>query len=177
MDSEDEPDWAALYAKHRSAMHKVAVRTLWGSGLADHAEDVVHEAITSLMASPPAPPIRNWEAILVTAVKRRAIDLLRSAPVRHADGGQPTDRADRTADVADEAAVAVDMERDGAVLCDTLATLDERERQILWHHSALGLTRDQVAKQFDISAGRVSQICIAAMRKLEPVLRERGVER
>lgn len=178
MDADESPDWPALYLRHRAAMHRVAVRTLWSSGLAAQAEDVVHETFTSLMASPPGRPVTNWEAFLVQAVKRKAIDLIRSAASVHAGGPLDGDALpDVDAVLDDDVATSVDAKRDGAVLWDSLATLDERERQLLWEHKALGRTRDAVAHDFGISPGRVSQICIEAMRKLKPVLRKGGVQR
>lgn len=178
MGADDEPDWPALYLRHRGAMYRVAVRTLWKSGLAAQAEDVVHDAFTSLMASPPVQPVNNWEALLIRAVKMKAIDLLRSAATVHAGGTLDADVLPDVVDnLEDEVATSVDAVSDGAVLWDSLAMLDERERQILWEHKALGRTRDAVARDFNISPGRVSQICIAAMQKLQPALREGGVQR
>jgi DNA-directed RNA polymerase specialized sigma24 family protein len=76
------PDWAALYQQHRDAMYRVAARVLRGAGRADEAGDAVSAAMESLMKSPPA-NVLNWQAVLVTAVKRRALDLLGSSAVRH----------------------------------------------------------------------------------------------
>jgi DNA-directed RNA polymerase specialized sigma24 family protein len=67
------PDWAALYQQHRDAMYRVAARVLRGAGRADEAGDAVSAAMESLMKSPPA-NVLNWQAVLVTAVKRRALD-------------------------------------------------------------------------------------------------------
>jgi DNA-directed RNA polymerase specialized sigma24 family protein len=53
------PDWAALYLRHRDAMHRTAASILRGAGRTDLALDAVQEAMTSLMASPPA-AAENW---------------------------------------------------------------------------------------------------------------------
>jgi DNA-directed RNA polymerase specialized sigma24 family protein len=76
------PDWAALYQQHRDAMYRVAARVLRGGGRADEAGDAVSAAMESLMKSPPA-NVLNWQAVLVTAVKRRALDLLGSSAVQN----------------------------------------------------------------------------------------------
>jgi DNA-directed RNA polymerase specialized sigma24 family protein len=76
------PDWAALYQQHRDAMYRVAARALREAGRADKAGDAVSAAMASLMKSPPA-NVQNWQALLVKAAKRRALDILGSAAVRH----------------------------------------------------------------------------------------------
>src|SRR4051794_2680297 len=77
------PDWAALYQKHRDAMYRVAARTLRDAGRVDEAEDVVMAAMESLMKNPPT-GVTNWEAMMVQTSKRRALDVLKSAAVKHA---------------------------------------------------------------------------------------------
>lgn len=81
--SGDSPDWAALYDRHKDAMHRVAAKTLRDGGISDQAGDAVQDAMVSLMAAPPV-EVRNWEAVMVTASKRRALDRLNSAAFRHA---------------------------------------------------------------------------------------------
>lgn len=170
-------EWAVLYTQHRDLMYRAARQQLRSAGLADYADDVVHDAMVSLMASPPTSPVMSWPAVLVTVVKRKAIDMIRSAAVRHsAPGATLEDAADPLLDIVDEVAAAVDAEREGAQVWDALAVLEPRERQILGRHKGLGEPRDQVAKDFGISPGRVSQICTAAMRKLEQKLRAEGVQ-
>jgi RNA polymerase sigma factor (sigma-70 family) len=173
-----EPEWAALYSRHRALMYRVATRQLAGVGLTAQAEDVVMDAFYSLMKSPPKSPVENWEAVLVTVVKRKAIDLIRSADVRHAGAtGDPPDVADPLEDVADEVTAALAAQEDGALLWDALSVLEDRERDVLWRHKALDISREKIAVEYGVSPSRVSQISTAAMRKLEPVLREEGVER
>jgi len=77
------PDLGALYLRHRDAMHKAAVSVLREMGRVSEAADAVNDAIISIMASPPR-DVRSWEAFLVTAAKRKALDRVRSADVRHA---------------------------------------------------------------------------------------------
>jgi DNA-directed RNA polymerase specialized sigma24 family protein len=52
-------DWAALYLRHRDAMYRSAASILRGAGRTDLVLDAVQEAMTSLMASPPA-AAENW---------------------------------------------------------------------------------------------------------------------
>ncbi|MEH3138815.1 MAG: sigma factor [Mycobacterium kyogaense] len=70
------PDLGALYLAHRDAMYKVAASVLRDQGLQSQAADAVSEAIVSILASPPE-NVANWEAFLVTAAKRKALDIIR----------------------------------------------------------------------------------------------------
>lgn len=179
MASNGEPDWAALYQKHRDAMYRVAARVLREAGLAERAEDAVMDAMTSLMRSPPAGTVRSWEAVLVTAAKRKALDLLRSAAIQHRGPqlDETHDTNDRTSvDIAEEVAQRVDDTRLGAILWDKLSVLDPRDRQIVWQVKALERPRDEVAAEYQISPARVSQICTSTLRQLREALDQEGVE-
>ncbi len=77
------PDLGALYLRHRDAMHRVAASVLREAGRASEASDAVSDAMVSIMASPR--DVRNWEAFLVTAAKRKALDRVRSAESGTAD--------------------------------------------------------------------------------------------
>ena len=174
-----EPDWAALYQKHRDAMYRVAARVLREAGLAESAEDAVMDAMTSLMNSPPTETVRNWEAVLVTAAKRKALDLLRSAAIQHRGPqlDETHDTNDRTSvDIAEDVAQRVDDTRLGAILWDKLSVLDQRDRQIVWEVKALGRRREEVAAEYQISPARVSQICTSALKQLKEALDQEGVE-
>lgn len=81
------PDWAALYQEHRAAMHRVAATVLRETGLVDQAEDAVQKAMASLMKSSPA-AVGNWEAVMVTAARWKALDRLRSAAVSLGPAGR-----------------------------------------------------------------------------------------
>ena len=110
------PDWAALYQQHRDAMYRVAARVLREAGRADEAEDAVMAAMESLMKSPPT-NVQNWQAVMVTAAKRRALDLLGSAAVRHEVATDESRRLDSAVDgLADDVAELVDRQRAGAVV-------------------------------------------------------------
>lgn len=174
-----KPDWAALYKKHCDAMYRVAARVLREAGLAEHAEDAVMDAMTSLMNSQTSRTVRNWEALLVTAAKRRALDLLRSAAIQHSGPqlDETHDTNDRTqVEIAEEVALRVDNNRLGAILWDRLTVLGPRDRQIVWQVKALGRPRDEVAAEYQISPARVSQICTSALKQLKEALDQEGVE-
>lgn len=167
---EGQPDWPALFLRHRVAMYRVAASVLREGGLADRAEDAVMDAIMSLMNSPP-PGVREWEAILVSAAKRRAIDILRSASTRHA-GPTLADDHDRPADsyVADDVAEYVDRQRACAVLWDKLAVLDARHRTVAWECVAMGRPRAEVAAELGVTPARVSQMRTKALELLREAM-------
>jgi len=118
-------------------MYRVAAKVLCEAGIADQAGDAVQEAMVSLMASPPD-DVREWEAVMVVMAKRRALDRLGSAAVRHAgpELGEEHDHAD-VGDVADEVAEAADRQRAAAEVWDHLAVLDDRHRKVAWECVAL----------------------------------------
>lgn len=171
------PDWAALYLLYRDALWRVAATKLRPAGLADDAEDVVQEAIFSLMASPPA-VVDSWEALLVRTVQFRAIDRIKSAAVKHA-GPELTDRLDRATeqDVAAEVGEAIDRSRLAAKVWDALALLDDRHRRVAWEVVALERPRAAVAAELGVTPARISQIRKEALEQLRAALAEEGVER
>lgn len=168
-------DFAALFLRHRGTMYGVAHSVLRGTGHESAAEDVVMETMATLMERPPV-GVTNWEAFLVRATRNKAVDVLRSAAVRHAGGPvDDHDTRDRTASVEDDVIERVDVERDGARVWDALSVLDERERQILWRYKALGQSRADVAAEFGVSPARVSQISTQALKTLQSELSKEGL--
>jgi RNA polymerase sigma-70 factor (ECF subfamily) len=133
------PDLGALYLIHRDAMHQVAASVLREAGLASQAGDAVHDAMVSIMSSPPN-NIRNWEAFLVTAAKRKALDRIRSADARHTGSGLPEEalnREDDGVDIAEEVSDDVDKKNRAAIAWDCLAVLEDRGRRVVWDICAL----------------------------------------
>lgn len=165
------PDLAALYAEHRDTLHRVAAAVLRDAGLADQAGDAVGDAIVSIMSSPPKGNIRNWEAFLVTAVKRKALDRVRSAGIRHRgpELAEEHDRHDST-DLAEEVAEAVDRRSLAARAYDALAVLDERHRKVAWDYLALERPRGVVASELGVTPARVSQMAAEALHELRKTL-------
>lgn len=168
------PDLGALYLQHRDALHKVAAGVLRNAGRADEAGDAVQEAIVSILASPPE-NVRSWEALLVSAVKRKAIDRLRSADVRHA-GGELTDTAhDRMddVDVADSVADRLDQQARARIVRSCLDVLDPRNRKAVWETVAMQRPRSEVAKELGVTPSRVSQMTTSSLATLQREMRRR----
>ncbi|OBG63320.1 sigma-70 family RNA polymerase sigma factor [Mycobacterium sp. E735] len=171
----DMPDLGALYLRHRDAMHKVAASVLREVGLASQAGDAVHDAIVSIMASPPN-HVQNWEALLVTAAKRKALDRIRSADVRRA-GPEFTesvhDQIDDDVDIAEDVATEVDRKDRAAVAWDSLSVLDDRHRKVVWDIAALERPRNEVASELGVTPGRVSQMMSEALARLRQEINRR----
>lgn len=169
------PDWAALYQKHRDAMYRVAARTLRSAGREAEAEDVVTNAMVSLMESPPS-GVKNWEAMMVKATKLRAFDYLKSAAVKHASGTELLDHDGAAqATLEDDVIQAVDRQRAAANAWDALSLLDERHRYVAWEYVAKRRPRDEVAAELDVSPARVSQMATKALNQLKEALEKEGV--
>lgn len=167
--SSTEHDLAALYARYKDAMHRMAASVLRDSGLAAEASDAVHEVMLSLMESPPATPVRNWESFLVQAVKYRALDRVKTAYVRHHGGSlEPAvhDSSDGT-DLAQEVADDVDRMIDAASVQDALATLTAQEQEVVWRVYGLEESQRDLAREISLSPGRVSQVCKSGLEKLK----------
>lgn len=155
-------------------MHRVAKTVLRGSGLIDQAEDAVQDAIRSLMASPPQEEVKSWQAVMVSAAKRRALDLLATAHIRHA-GPQIEDqhyRSETYSDLSEDVSGDLDRQRMAAAVRDLLRVLPERDRDVVWRRSALEDPRDQVAADLGVTPGRVSQITTAALKQLRDTIEE-----
>lgn len=172
-----EPDWPALYMRHRDSMHRVAARVLRDKGLAAQASDAVQDAMVSLMRSPPD-DVGAWEAVMVAAAKRRALDLLRSAAVRHA-GPELSDEHDHAdeGDIAEDIAESIDRQRSAALVWDKLATLGDRHRKVAWDYIALEQPRSEVASELGVTPGRVSQIATQVLRQLQDAMNEEEVSK
>jgi RNA polymerase sigma factor (sigma-70 family) len=160
-------------------MYRVARSILRQAGREAEAEDAVMAAMESLMKSAPQ-QVANWEAVMVTAAKRRAVDLLRSAAARHA--GPPLEPEHDHSDplgglsLAEDVAELIDRERAGAILWDKLALLDERHRTVVWEYTGLNRSRSEVADELGVTPARVSQIATEALRVLRDALMDEGVE-
>jgi RNA polymerase sigma factor (sigma-70 family) len=165
------PDLAALYLLHRDAMYRVAASVLRGTGLVDLAADAVQDAIVSMMTSPPS-GVRNWEAFMVAAAKRKAIDRCRSAAVVHAGPEFSTTKHDRAADtdVAEDVVQDLERVRHAQEVQKILPVLDERHRTAVWQFIALERPRSEVASELGVTAPRVSQMTKRALELLRKEL-------
>lgn len=155
-------------------MYRVAATVLREAGIADQAGDAVQEAMVSLMASPPD-DVRVWEAVMVATAKRRALDRLASAAVRHAgpELGEDHDHAG-LGDLSEEVAEATDRQRAAARLWDNLAVLDDRHRKVAWEYIALERPRADVAAELGVTPARVSQMAKRALEQLRDAMEPRG---
>lgn len=172
------PDWAALYEKHKEAMWKAAGRVLREAGRHSETADVVHAAMESLMSSVPG-NVENWEALMVKTAVRRAVDFLRSAHVRHDGGELEEDLTDGLATdqyIGDDVADTVDRERAGTLVWDALGQLDPRNRRIVWERLVHERTGRELAEEFNLSEGRISQIVKDSLATLRTELRRQGIE-
>ena len=132
-------------------------------------------AMESLMKKPPR-NVKNWEAMMVKATTRRALDLLKSAEVKHAPGSScSTMTAHVTGSLEDDVVEAVDRQRDAATAWDKLSILDDRHRQVVWEYVAKGRPRDEVAAELGVSPARVSQMATKALKQLKEALEKEGV--
>lgn len=173
-------DLPALYLRHRDALHRVAASVLREVGLQAETTDVVQEAIASLIAVPPSEPIANGEAFLVRVVKNKAYDRIRAADVRHHGRRLDLELDDHEApenQTLADAEDAIDASRAGAVVWDSLAILEDRERLVIRAVVQEGRPQGEVASELGISRPRVNQIMKVALQKLRAQVEKKGVER
>lgn len=171
-------DWAALYLRHRAAMYATARHMLKGDNGVVQADDLVMDAMKSVMASPPPGPVQNWEAFFVKVVQRRALDHFKSKQVKHA-AGQPlpdTDLADPLQNTAEDAAEAVDRSRNAATALALMRDLSEQHQVVLRNRVMKGNSLAETAKALGVSGARVSQLQKEALRIMKDRLIEKGVE-
>lgn len=158
------PEIAEAYTKHATAMHRVAYAILYDRGLQNEAGDIVNNAILEVLEHPPI-GVQNWEAYLVTIVRRRALDFVKSAAVRHRDGSEVDlnvypDEADRIEEVGDGMDILTQMVK----AVDALNSFESSTRRIAYEYFWLGRKQSDVASDLGITQARVSQI-VAATRK------------
>ncbi|MBE0011740.1 sigma-70 family RNA polymerase sigma factor [Arthrobacter sp. AET 35A] len=152
-------------------MHRVAASVLRGAGLVDLAKDAVQDAIVSIMTSPPS-GVRNWEAFMVAAAKRKAIDRCRSAAVVHAGPEFSTEKHDRAADydLVEDVVEDLERERHAQKIQMVLPVLDERHLTAVWQFVALERPRSEVAAKLGVTPPRVSQMTKSALDSLRKEL-------
>jgi RNA polymerase sigma-70 factor (ECF subfamily) len=173
-------DIGPLYLQHKDTLHRVAASVLREVGLQDEKEDVVLEAILSVMKSSPTDEILNWEAFLVRVVKNKAYDRIRAADVGHfgrALDMDYDDHADPGKDAIADTDEKLDGARAGAHVWDSMAVLDERERQVIREVIQNQRPQGEVAAELGLSRPRVNQILKAALQKLRDELERNGVTR
>lgn len=162
----DPRDFAAVYDAHADSLRAYAASLLRGAGLIDHTEDVVQEAIIGLwkrLKSTGKAP-RNWVAVMMAAVKFRALDLMKSANVKHA--GFSMDEDDSTFQVAEVGDFAADHAASGPARAALEALEDVQQREALYLLFYEDNTHTQVAEKLGLSKGRITQIKQAALNEI-----------
>ena len=164
-------DVAAAYRKSAASLRRVAYATLYDSGFASEADDVVTNAVAEILDKQPA-DVENWEAYLVTVVRRRAIDFLRSAEVRRRDRSEydvdvtPADRFDLE-DVEDKVDVLDEIGR----AVDALNELDDRLRGVAYSFFWEQKKQAAIASELGVTQARVSQLVAEARKQLQERIR------
>lgn len=164
-------DLAAEYARHRDAMYRVAAEVLRGTGV-DPA-DAVQNAMLSLLKGNPA-DVRNWEAFFVTVVKRKALDLVRSAHVRH-EGAPLEDHEERPdgRNFADDVVEGLDRIRRADLARQCMSVLDPRHKKVVWDSVVLNRSRDEIAAELGVTPSRVSQMKAEGLKRIQQEMERR----
>ena len=165
---------AAAYRDCAASLRRVAYATLYDAGFSSEADDIVTNAIAEVLEKQPS-DVENWEAYLVTVVRRRAIDFLRSAAVRHRDYSDydldvtPAYSFDFE-DVEDKIDVLAEMGR----AVDALNGLDDRLREVAYSFFWEQKTQTAIARELGVTQARVSQLVGEARKELQEQIRGGG---
>jgi RNA polymerase sigma-70 factor (ECF subfamily) len=162
------PDWAALYQKHRNAMYGAAL-TVLARKAPDLANDAVNSAMVSLMENPPS-DVKNWEALLVSTAKRRALDMVRSPAIARANELKDDYRDDHS---ADEDAIVRRLDAVARAKV-AISKFNDQEHYVLNEYLVHQRDRSDVAGDLSVSPPRVSQIATKIQRVLRAALEEGG---
>lgn len=177
-------DIGALYEEYKDAMYGVA-RGMLRNDDRHRAQDVVQDVVVSLLTHPPT-DVRNWEAFLVNAVRKKVYDLWKSAARRHEslvlEDSRPLESERHGGDdVGLDPAVVVEESHERAQTVaevrDALGELDRREPQAAYAYrqvKALGRTSQEVAAEMGVSSSRVRQFVMKARAELIQILASRG---
>lgn len=156
------PDLAALYVRHRHVLWRVTQRQL-PIHMHDRAGDVINDVFAKLQVNPPTEPIENWEAYLITLVRRRAISVCRQEHVDRygefpAEDGAVFGVWDGASERASDQAVK-----------EILMRLEPRRRRILEQVVIADRPAKAVAAEMGISEGRVSQLKSDALQRFKTI--------
>lgn len=159
----DLRDFAAVYAANAGRLRAYAVSLLRGAGLVDRGEDVVQDAILALwkrfQTTGEVP--NDWFAVMMNKVRYCALDLVDSAPVRRA--GFSLDDDDVSIEVVAPGDFAADLADAGPLRAALDALEDPQQRDVLYRLYYEDKTQAQIAREMGLTAGRISQIKLAAL--------------
>jgi RNA polymerase sigma-70 factor (ECF subfamily) len=162
----DPRDFEAVYAEQADGLRAYGASLLRGAGLVDHSEDVVQEAIIGLWKTfkVTGEVPRSWVAVMMNAVKFRALDLIKSATVRHA--GFSMDEDDSTFELAVVRDFTVDHAESSPARAALEALEDAQQREVLYLLYYEDKTQAQAAEELGLSPGRITQVKQAALKEI-----------
>lgn len=160
-------DFEAAYLANRDKLRGVAAATLRPAGLESQAEDVVQKALAELWPKRDDPPA-SWVALMVTVVKRRAIDAMKASNVTTA--GPSLDDLTGQREVPGPDSFSDAIARRSAVRLAVRHLADPQQRDVLHRIYYLRDKQSEIAKDLGLSPGRISQIHTAAIKELARTL-------
>jgi RNA polymerase sigma-70 factor (ECF subfamily) len=154
---------AALYDRYAGLALATARRMVGESGAEDLVQDVFMEVWRAAASYDPSRgAVRTW---ILVRLRSRALDRLRSAPVRREI---PTEDVapDRAAPPGEDPSLAPDRR----VVREALRQLPEDQRQVLELAYFMGMSATEIAERMGSPVGTVKSRTKAAMTKLRAAL-------
>ncbi|MEO0039806.1 MAG: polymerase sigma factor SigW [Verrucomicrobiota bacterium] len=155
-DAHAEQDWRAWFAEHGARLRLIARQ--WTRGEAD-ADDVLQEAFVRFWKHQRHLP-GNPNALVVTSIRRAALDLLRRTDRRAAREKIAGEETDTVAWFEPEADPRL------ASLADSLRRLPDEQREVVVLKTWGGLTFDEIGEQLSISPNTAASRWRYAMEAL-----------
>ena len=158
--TQGRPDLGALFLCYREVLWRVAQSRL-PRFMRDRAEDVIMRVFLELLQNQPTEPVRNWEGLLVDRVKKRAMDVYRKEHVEQVGDFPAEDAA--VFGVVDGAT----SRADAALVRSVLSRLEPRSRQVLEEVVMANRPAKDLAAEWGVSQGRVSQLKTDALKRFK----------
>lgn len=177
------PDIGALYEKHKDATYGVARKMLRRDDQ-HRAEDVVQEAVLSVVRNPPK-NVTSWEGLFVQAVKRKIYDLWKSAAREHerlvlGDATPLEDELGGDGLGLDAGVVVEETHQRAATVArireamTELARTEPQAAYVFGQVKGLERTSSEVAAELGVSDSRVRQHVMKARKALIRILDASG---